>query len=841
MLVAGGVRTGSKSVWAYNDDGTSLWSYDTGGIVHGVAINDIGHIFVCGAAADNSDGNGTRNMWKLDIEGTYLTGAYVDSNANAWDIAVDSNYVYVSHGAGADRYSPALGSQSQILGVGGACQAINVDTSGNIYIGGGGIAKTLYKYDSALAQQWVEDTNDSLFSIDFLAGGDLIVGTSDNEVRKYLADGTSPSAGTWAWVHPTAGHHLRAAVDSNDNIYVVAFNSAVPTDKRFVALNSSGVLQWEIDRADDIEDIVITIADAIYVVGDDTGSYSGFSVDVTGQSLTDLIEDDSTTFKAVAWSPLTITEGRYKKTLVAIGNKEVWYGSSVGQMVEFVAANDDFSTSKALTAIEAYGKIFIANETNLKVFDFVNTKINTTDAGVNPCTRSMVLTGGTSAAVMVVDYVDGVTDNSAANVYGKRTSVQTFSSGETVTGTNSDNNAVSFATSAAEVASPHWYNWTVFGNDTTTYGTMPTSSSLVSLYRGRLVLNDDDNPHAWYMFAVGNPFKILYDFTNDEQLSAVTYANGRVGLVGDILTTYIAISDDLFIFGCQNSIWVLVGDPLAEGQLTQLTADTGIWGSRAWCVDGQSNLYFFGNDGVYQCSISNGLTKPKNISKLKLPTLVADLDLDKSLHRVVLAFDPVNNGVVITRTLLSDGTNTGYWLSLTTGGFFPESFPASCGIFSAHYFPATDETYKNFLVGCADGYIREFDNSTKNDDTTSSIAAISSYCLLLQKLGIDDNHKGMLREITGITGGGAAGGDFSDTDSVAYSLFSADDAETLIEDVIDGATAFSTGTWSGTGKQDRIRPRLGGVWAGIQLANSTASETWAINSVSGEVIPKGKI
>ena len=525
----------------------------------------------------------------------------------------------------------------------------------------------------------------------------------------------------------------------------------------------------------------------------------------------------------------------YSRTLVAMGNNQVWYGSAVATMEEVTDANGAVNTGAPLEGVTAYEKIFIANGTNLKVLDFVNTKINTTDAGATACTRGTVLTGGTSAAVMRVDYVDGVTDDAAMNAYGKRTTAATFSSGETVTGDGGQ----SFVLSAAETAPPHWYNWTVFGNDTTTYGTMPSSSSLVSLYRGRLVLNDDYNPHAWYMTAVGNPFKVLYDFTNDGSLSAIVHSNNKVGVIGDILTTYIAISDDLFIFGCQNSIWVLVGDPLAEGQLTQLTSDTGIWGSRSWCIDDRNNLYFLGNDGVYRCSISDGLSKPENISKLKIPTLIKDLDLDKSLHRVVLAFDPINNGVIITRTLLSDGTNTGYWLSLTTGGFFPESVPASCGIFSACFYPATDETYKKFHVGCADGYIREFDNATKNDATTASTTAIDSYVLLMQKLGIDDDSKGGLQTVTAITGGGASSGDFSDTDSIAYSLYKADDAETLIEDVIDGATAFTTGTWSGPGKQNKIRPRVGGVWGGIKLANDTASETWAINSITGNVIPKG--
>lgn len=541
-------------------------------------------------------------------------------------------------------------------------------------------------------------------------------------------------------------------------------------------------------------------------------------------------------------TPIVIAEQQYVKSLVAIGNNEVWYGISKDNMAELTAAHGDIDTNKPLMAVEAFQKLYVVNETNLKVIDFVNTKLSTTDAGVNPCTKGMTLTGGSSTATLAVDYVTAVTDDAEAVIYGFLTSTKSFTTSETVTGTNSDGDSVSFVLDSNSIPPtvPHWYNWTVFGNDTSTYGTMPTSSSLVALYRGRLVLNDNNRPHAWYMFKIGDPGKIIYDFANDEQLSAVTFANSRVGVVGDILTDFISISDDLFVFGCQNSIWVLVGDPLAEGQLTQLTADTGIWGSRAWCVDDKNNLYFLGNNGVYRCSINIGLSKPENISKFNLPTLMADLSLDKSLHRVVLAFDPVKNGIIITRTLLSDGTNTGYWLSLTTSGFFPETYPSSCGIFSTHFYPATDGTYKKFLVGCNDGYIREFANDVKNDITTSGTAAISSYCLLLQKLGRDDNHNGMLREVTGITGGGASGGDFSDTDTLSYAFHVANDAETVIENVIDGATAFTTGTWSGPGKQNKIRPRARGVWCGINLSNTTAAETWAINSVTGEVIPKGR-
>jgi len=239
--------------------------------------------------------------------------------------------------------------------------------------------------------------------------------------------------------------------------------------------------------------------------------------------------------------------------------------------------------------------------------------------------------------------------------------------------------------------------------------------------------------------------------------------------------------------------------------------------------------------------IGETYSSPVNISKSKIPNLISDLDLDKSLHRLTLSYDPIENGIIISRTLLSDGTNTNYFYSLITGGFFPESYPTSCGIFSSYYYPATDETYKKFLVGCTDGYIREFDPSTKNDTTTSSTSAISSYCTMIQKMGQDEYTNGMLRSFSGILSGGASSGDFTDADAVTWALYKGNDAETVLEDIKDGATAFTSGTWSTVGKQNKSLPRMRGCYAGLKLYNSTASKTWSVEKIYGDVIPKGKV
>jgi len=72
-------------------------------------------------------------------------------------------------------------------------------------------------------------------------------------------------------------------------------------------------------------------------------------------------------------------------------------------------------------------------------------------------------------------------------------------------------------------------------------------------------------------------------------------------------------------------------------------------------------------------------------------------------------------------------------------------------------------------------------------------------------------------------------------------LFKGDDAETVLEDIIDGATAFKTAALTGTGRKNKIRPRMRGAYMGLKLANSTASQSWSINKVLFDTRKAGKL
>lgn len=538
---------------------------------------------------------------------------------------------------------------------------------------------------------------------------------------------------------------------------------------------------------------------------------------------------------SVSTPPVDLT---FSRKLVAIGSDQVWYESPAGTMSVLSAATNDIDTTALLTAIEAYGKIFITNGSNLKIADFVNVKLSTADivGGGDPPDHGTELAGGSSGATMIVDYINSLT--SATLLYGKRTSTATFTSGETVTGTDDDGNSVSFVLDAAEASGPFWYDWTVYGGDTS-YGALPTWATIVKLYRGRLYLAGDKyNPHQWYMSRQGNPWDFNYAATDAQ--SPVAGNNSDVGEIGDIQIAAFPYKDDLIVMGCTNSIWLLAGDPMEGGTLNPLDLTTGIFGPHAYCWDGEGNLYFWGTNGIYKMTVPG---TPQCISQVRLPNIVADEAVDPSTHRITLAYDPKNAGILVCITTMSDGTNSNYFYDLRTGGFLPDSYPTPCAVYSAFFYNAEDDDYRKLLLGCGDGYLRYFDPSEKSDVGTSADVAIDSYVKFGPiSLSQSPDKQGVISGLNLVSAGGAASGSQSDSDDVEFSVFTARSAAEVIEKLSANSGPNFAGTFSAPGiRMGKMRnQRAKGVYLGIRLYNNTADESWAFEKMHGTVTPSGR-
>jgi len=531
----------------------------------------------------------------------------------------------------------------------------------------------------------------------------------------------------------------------------------------------------------------------------------------------------------------------YSKKLVAVAADEVWYESPAGTMAELTAAKNDITPTQQIDLFEAYQKVFLINGDNLKVIDFGNIKLTTDDpigaAGVDVPDHGTVLTGGTSGAKMIVDFMTSITDGSASTIYGRRITTVTFINTETITGTDNDGNAISFVLTANEASGPHWYNWTVYGNDTS-YGIMPDAATFGCLYRGRPVLaGNPDYPHQWYMMRQNNPWDLNYA-ANDAQ-APVIGSDADAGEIGDIITALIPYKDDYLVFGCTNSIWYLSGDPAAGGSINELSLITGILTKDSWCFDGSGILYFWGTNGIYKTTITGA---PECISSVALPDIVADESIDISNYRVIFSYNRRYDSIQISITDISDGSNSNYNYYIGLDAFFPESYPNSCGVCCSHFYEAQNPDYRKLVMESYDEYLRYFNETKKSDVGTSEDVAIDSY-VTFGPISIGSDRQGAITSMNVILAGGGTGGGQLDSDDVTMKLFTANTAGGLLEKLNAGTNPRISKTISLPKQRlsSLSKRKLRGVYAGIRLENNAVDESWGLEKLILKARPKGRI
>lgn len=631
-------------------------------------------------------------------------------------------------------------------------------------------------------------------------GGDLITGTTPGDTL------TTDSGGEWRQVSLSAAYEITAGTK-----YAIVVRADGCDESRNVTCRCT--------------------ADNVYTNGKGGRSTNG-GTSWTVYSSTDLVFK---VYGSAIIAPPT-TSQYYTKRLVAVASDEFWYGvdetptrltDSVGQL----------DTTDFLSMFEAYGKAFIFNNTKLRIADFVNVKLTTADVGSHPPDFHTILTGGTSGAKMVVDYVTALSN--ACTIYGKRTTAATFSSGETVTGTDDDGNAISFTISANEAAGPHWYTYSVYGGSAT-YGSLPDQATLGCNWRGRIVLSGDkDYPHQWYMSRQRNPWDFNY-IANDAG-SPIAGGNGEMGEIGDVVVSVIPYSRDYLIFGCANSLWVMAGDPAENGSLYEFYSTGGILSANSWCRDKNWNLYILSTVGLLR--IAPGFQNIENLTEESWPEFIDDLAYNGASHKLLMGYDRKRHGVQIMRTTLSSGANSCYWYDLRTEGLFPESYPAVCGAFCLFDYEAVSPTYQGLLYGCNDGYIRYADDDAKDDDSGASDTAITSYVTFGPfKLG-GENREGVITSIVGVTTGGGSDGTVADSNALTYSAWAALSADSVVEKLAANTNPNAAGTIAAPGRNRGARKRkpIRGLYAGIRVGNSAAAQTWGLEKIIVESRTKGRV
>ena len=357
---------------------------------------------------------------------------------------------------------------------------------------------------------------------------------------------------------------------------------------------------------------------------------------------------------------------------------------------------------------------------------------------------------------------------------------------------------------------------------TTGLGNVPIGCPLVVTYRDRMVMAGPPvAPHSWYMSRQGDPLDWDYGADAGDAGRAVAGINTESGLLGDPIYALIASGDEYLIFGCENSMWVLRGDPTYGGGLQSLDRNIGIVDKGAYCHGPNGEVIFLSRDGLYNVAPGGG--GAQSMSRERIPDEL--LRLDRAVFEINLAYDVINRGVIISVAgRANGGTVRNYWYDWETKGFFPES-PAltSYDATSMLAFNATASSDTGVYHGCRDGYVRKHNRwATRDDDD-----AYSSYIDIGPIRSGTDYEDGYVHELVGVTS--------QDSSDVAFALYVGDHHEQAQE----ATTAFYSGTWDVQGRNYTHRPRARAGSFKIRVSNGETGKAWCFESIQATLGPGG--
>jgi hypothetical protein len=197
--------------------------------------------------------------------------------------------------------------------------------------------------------------------------------------------------------------------------------------------------------------------------------------------------------------------------------------------------------------------------------------------------------------------------------------------------------------------------------------------------------------------------------------------------VGQPITALMPGRDRQLVFGCDHSLWRMIGHPRQGGSVVQISDKMGIIGPNAWTSDPAGNLYFVSTAGFHAMSPGGG---PLDLSSVKVPRFFRSID--RAQHRVTCCWDTKWQGchIFVTHQQLApyEGgpVNVHLFYSVPRKGFFRIQTAVVMDPTCAVGFDGDSDDQRLVMMGCRDGVVRVFDDSAVTDDGV----AISSYALL---------------------------------------------------------------------------------------------------------------
>ena len=249
---------------------------------------------------------------------------------------------------------------------------------------------------------------------------------------------------------------------------------------------------------------------------------------------------------------------------------------------------------------------------------------------------------------------------------------------------------------------------------------------LITKHLGRIVLAGFPSfPNNWFMSGQYTDSVSAGEGPNDWDVNAGDAISGtstNLSEIGEPIRALFPFREDSLVFGCQNSIMLLQGDPGVDGgsSITNISRDIGIVGPDAWAHGPNRSLYFFGSNGLYYMSPNEfNVSQTNRLSVGRMDREFASVNL--ALFNVKLLYDYFLYGLHIFMSPKSEPSSAvkHYFYDERSQALWPMEYPTLHGPTASVYYPDPEPGRRRVLMGGFDGHVRYFDAAATSDDGTT--------------------------------------------------------------------------------------------------------------------------
>lgn len=360
------------------------------------------------------------------------------------------------------------------------------------------------------------------------------------------------------------------------------------------------------------------------------------------------------------------------------------------------------------------------------------------------------------------------------------------------------------------------------GTWTATAGTLPIDSSgnrprNIATWRGRTVMwGLLGEPQNWFMSRVDTPTDFDYFPATVTPVQAVAGNNSTLGLIGDVITTGIPFTDDVFVWGGDHSISMMLGDPMDGGRINMISDTIGMAWGKPWCRGPNGEIYFFSNlCGIYVMTPGQPLVRISQPIENLLKTV------NTGANTITMSWDDRWQGfhVFVTRTALAYRA-VHLFYELRAGAWWMDSFE------NKNHNPLVTCTFDGnlpqdrvALIGSWDGYVRYLNPDATDDDGYDIASSVVIGPFLTKDL--DDVKAKDIQALMGETSG-----------NVDFEILVDSSAERALD-----AAARVQGQWkAGRNLSDFIRAAGHAIYIKI-----SSTDPWAMESFRMRLVSMGKV